>query len=87
MTMGSTGKNGVRMSDKQECQEILDTFFKYGSELDTARIYGEGTTEQVCNGISVLLAPFDFGNSSCQSSISGMLPSILSTVSTHKIPP
>jgi aflatoxin B1 aldehyde reductase len=44
MTMGYTGKNGVRTSDKQECQDILDTFFKYGSELDTARVYGEGTT-------------------------------------------
>ena len=50
MTMGYTGKNGVRTSDKQECQDILDSFFKYGSELDTARAYGEGTTEQVRNG-------------------------------------
>jgi len=49
MTMGYTGKNGVRTSDKQECQDILDTFFKYGNEIDTARVYGEGTTEQVRN--------------------------------------
>ena len=47
MTMGYAGKNGVRTSDKQECQDILNTFFKYGNEIDTARTYGEGTTEQV----------------------------------------
>jgi aryl-alcohol dehydrogenase-like predicted oxidoreductase len=47
--MGYAGKNGVRTSDKQECQEILDIFFKYGNEVDTARMYGEGTTEQVSN--------------------------------------
>jgi len=46
MNMGYAGKSGVRMSDRHECQEILDTFFKYGNELDTARAYGDGTTEQ-----------------------------------------
>ena len=45
--MGAMGKNGVRTSDRQECQQILDTFFKFGSEVDTARQYGEGTTEEV----------------------------------------
>jgi aflatoxin B1 aldehyde reductase len=53
MNMGYAGKSGVRMSDRHECQEILDTFFKYGNELDTARAYGDGTTEQVRN-ISVM---------------------------------
>lgn len=47
MTMGHAGFNGVRTSDKQECQEILNTYFKYGNELDTARLYGDGTTEEV----------------------------------------
>lgn len=48
MTLGFEGKNGVRTSSLTECQEILDTFFEHGhSELDTARIYAEGTTEQV----------------------------------------
>jgi aflatoxin B1 aldehyde reductase len=48
MTMGSPGKNGVRNSDLAECQEILDVFFSHGhSELDTARMYAEGTTEEV----------------------------------------
>ncbi|EPQ58165.1 Aldo/keto reductase [Gloeophyllum trabeum ATCC 11539] len=48
MTMGAPGKNGVRTADLGECQAILDTYFKYGHrELDTARMYAEGTTEQV----------------------------------------
>jgi len=48
MTFGEPGKNGVRTSDPKECQEILDVFFDNGhKELDTARVYAEGTTEQV----------------------------------------
>ena len=48
MTMGEQGKNGVRTSDLAECQEIVDVFFRHGHrELDTARIYAEGTTEPV----------------------------------------
>ncbi len=49
MTMGEAGKNGVRTADPKECQEILDTFFSHGhKEIDTARMYAEGTTEPVC---------------------------------------
>lgn len=47
MTFGESGKNGVRISDKKDCQEMIDTFLKYGKEIDTARMYGEGTTEPV----------------------------------------
>lgn len=48
MTMGESGKNGVRTSDPSECQEIVDVFFRHGHrELDTARMYAEGTTEPV----------------------------------------
>jgi len=48
MTIGFEGKNGVRTSSEKDCQEILDVFFNHGhTELDTARIYAEGTTEQV----------------------------------------
>lgn len=47
MTMGEAGKSGVRNADLKECQEILDVYFGRGyRELDTARMYGEGTTEQ-----------------------------------------
>ncbi|EPT06011.1 hypothetical protein FOMPIDRAFT_1044483 [Fomitopsis schrenkii] len=46
MTLGESGKNGVRTSDIGECQEIVDVFFRHGHrELDTARMYAEGTTE------------------------------------------
>ncbi|CCO33300.1 hypothetical protein BN14_07374 [Rhizoctonia solani AG-1 IB] len=46
MIMGEAGKNGVRNSDLNECQTILDTFFSHGhTEIDTARMYAEGTTE------------------------------------------
>jgi aflatoxin B1 aldehyde reductase len=38
MIMGEAGKNGVRNSDLNECQTILDTFFSHGhTEIDTAR--------------------------------------------------
>ncbi|KDQ60873.1 hypothetical protein JAAARDRAFT_31870 [Jaapia argillacea MUCL 33604] len=47
MTMGAPGKNGVRNDDLKECQGIIDTFFKFGHrEIDTARMYAEGTTEE-----------------------------------------
>ncbi|CAE6517674.1 unnamed protein product [Rhizoctonia solani] len=46
MTIGEPGKNGVRNSELNECQSILDTFFSHGyTEIDTARMYAEGTTE------------------------------------------
>ncbi|KAH7340945.1 Aldo/keto reductase [Rhizoctonia solani] len=46
MTIGEAGKNGVRNSALDECQGILDTFFSHGhTEIDTARMYAEGTTE------------------------------------------
>jgi len=57
--MGHSGKNGVRISDKQQCQEILDIFFKYGKEIDTARIYGEGTTEQLLSELDLKDATVD----------------------------
>jgi aflatoxin B1 aldehyde reductase len=48
MTIGEKGKNGVRNHDPKECQEIIDTFVRYRhTELDTARMYAEGTTEPV----------------------------------------
>jgi aryl-alcohol dehydrogenase-like predicted oxidoreductase len=48
MTIGFEGMNGVRTSGEKDSQEILDAFFSYGhTEVDTARIYAEGTTEQV----------------------------------------
>lgn len=38
MTFGETGKDGVRIDKLEDCQRILDVFFKHeGKELDTAR--------------------------------------------------
>lgn len=48
MTVGEPGKNGIRNQNLQEAQEIIDAFLDAGhTALDTARIYGEGTTEKV----------------------------------------
>lgn len=60
MTFGFQGKNGVRTSSLTECQEILDVFFRHGhSELDTARMYAEGTTEQVLPRLNLGSATID----------------------------
>ncbi|KAH0832879.1 Aldo keto reductase [Lanmaoa asiatica] len=60
MTIGFEGKNGVRTSSLTECQEILDVFFEHGhSELDTARMYAEGTTEQVLSHLNLGGATID----------------------------
>jgi len=46
MTIGEQGKNGVRTYIQEQNQQILDVFFSHGhTELDTARMYAEGTTE------------------------------------------
>jgi aryl-alcohol dehydrogenase-like predicted oxidoreductase len=48
MTIGEPGKNGIRNQDIEEAQGVIDTFLDAGyTALDTARIYGEGTTERV----------------------------------------
>ncbi|KIJ69419.1 hypothetical protein HYDPIDRAFT_106025 [Hydnomerulius pinastri MD-312] len=60
MTMGSPGKNGVRTTDQKACQEIIDIFLQHGhTELDTARGYGEGTTEQMLATLDLRNATID----------------------------
>ncbi|KAJ8594686.1 Aldo/keto reductase [Rhizopogon salebrosus TDB-379] len=60
MTIGSEGTNGARTSAEKDAQEVLDTFFSHGhTELDTARIYAEGTTEQVLAKLDVKDATID----------------------------
>jgi aflatoxin B1 aldehyde reductase len=54
MVMGGQGKNGVRISEPRAVQQVLDVFFSYGhKELDTARVYAEGTTEPVSQPFSL----------------------------------
>jgi aflatoxin B1 aldehyde reductase len=48
MTMGSPGTNGVRTDKLEEAQKLIDIFFQHGhTEVDTARVYADGTTEEV----------------------------------------
>lgn len=48
MTIGAPGKNGTRNDTLEEAQTIIDTFLDANyREIDTARMYAEGTTEDV----------------------------------------
>lgn len=48
MTFGKAGIEGVRVSETKDAEAILDVFQAHGhKEVDTARIYGAGTTEPV----------------------------------------
>ncbi|KAI0790223.1 Aldo/keto reductase [Irpex lacteus] len=52
MTFGAPGQDGVRVSDPKEIEKILDIFQSHGhTELDTARFYGNGTSEEVLGEI------------------------------------
>ncbi|KAI0092389.1 Aldo/keto reductase [Irpex rosettiformis] len=52
MTFGAPGHEGVRVTDLKEIENILYIFQSHGhSELDTARVYGDGTAEEVLGEI------------------------------------
>ncbi|KAJ7200023.1 Aldo/keto reductase [Mycena pura] len=52
MTFGEPGKDGVRVDDLASIEAILDVFLKHGHrEVDTARNYGAGTSEQALGKI------------------------------------
>ncbi|KAF8921351.1 NADP-dependent oxidoreductase domain-containing protein [Mucidula mucida] len=60
MTMGFPGVDYARNTDPKECQEILDIFFSHGhTELDTARVYASGTTEQLLSQLDLKNATID----------------------------
>ncbi|KAF8573618.1 Aldo/keto reductase [Ramaria rubella] len=47
MTFGAQGKHQARISDLEDASIILDIFQRHGHyEVDTARIYAEGTSEE-----------------------------------------
>ncbi|EJD00801.1 Aldo/keto reductase [Fomitiporia mediterranea MF3/22] len=47
MTFGESGKDGTRINDLKDVEAILDVFQKHGHyEVDTARMYGSGTSEE-----------------------------------------
>lgn len=53
MTIGNEGVPGVRTGSPTEAQNVIDTFANYGKELDTARVYGGGSTEQVLSQLDL----------------------------------
>ncbi|KAJ7109329.1 Aldo/keto reductase [Mycena epipterygia] len=54
MTIGEKGAGGaVRNSDIAECDEILAVFASHGHEIDTARMYGGGTTEKLLSQLNL----------------------------------
>jgi len=60
MTFGEEGKVSVRTSALPECQKILDVYFKHGGkELDAARNYAGGTTEEYLSKLDLHGATVD----------------------------
>ncbi|KAF8507235.1 Aldo/keto reductase [Gautieria morchelliformis] len=59
MTMGAEHKNGVRTADLAECQKILDIYLSEHKEIDTARMYAEGTTEEYLSQLDIKGATVD----------------------------
>jgi len=54
MTFGDEGKGQVRVSKLEDIQAILDVFKKHGhKEIDTARVYGGGSSEEVLGKLQV----------------------------------
>ncbi|KAH9821209.1 NADP-dependent oxidoreductase domain-containing protein [Melampsora americana] len=59
MTIANEGAFGSRIHDLSTAQKVIDVFRSHGhTELDTARLYGDGTTEEMlakldCSGLSI----------------------------------
>lgn len=54
MTIGASGQEQSRVHDLKNCQQILTIFHQHGhDELDTARMYGSGTSEEYLNKLEV----------------------------------
>eukprot|EP01117_Protostelium_nocturnum_P012095 TRINITY_DN4430_c0_g1_i1.p1 TRINITY_DN4430_c0_g1~~TRINITY_DN4430_c0_g1_i1.p1 ORF type:complete len:339 (+),score=77.61 TRINITY_DN4430_c0_g1_i1:469-1485(+) len=52
MTIGKPDKEGTRTTTLEDTKEILDVFQKHGhSEVDTARVYGGGSSEEYLGDI------------------------------------
>lgn len=53
MTFGKPNTLGARVHEKEDAAVILDTFQKHGyNEIDTARIYGNGSSEEILASLS-----------------------------------
>ncbi|PPQ63338.1 hypothetical protein CVT24_006711 [Panaeolus cyanescens] len=54
MTFGAPGKEGARVHDIKDVEEILDAFRAHGhTEIDTARVYASGTSEEYLGQIDL----------------------------------
>ncbi|KAF9036759.1 Aldo/keto reductase [Panaeolus papilionaceus] len=54
MTFGAPGKEGARVHDIKDVEEILDAFRSHGhTEIDTARVYAGGTSEEYLGKINL----------------------------------
>ncbi|KAJ3810062.1 Aldo/keto reductase [Lentinula aff. lateritia] len=52
MTFGKEGTNGARVHNVKDVEAILDEFLKHGhTEIDTARVYCAGTSEEILGQI------------------------------------
>ncbi|KAJ7499457.1 Aldo/keto reductase [Mycena latifolia] len=53
MTFGASGKEGARVTELKDVEAILDVFLKHGHrEIDTARVYCGGTSEEYLGKIN-----------------------------------
>ncbi|KAI9357303.1 Aldo/keto reductase [Zopfochytrium polystomum] len=58
MTFGTGCKNGGRISDNETIREVVDTFKSFGHfELDTARMYCDGNTEEKLGELGYSVSP------------------------------
>lgn len=54
MTFGQRGKEQARVHDYETVHEIIDVFGQHGHrEIDTARMYGGGTSEEYLGHLQV----------------------------------
>ncbi|KAF9451204.1 Aldo/keto reductase [Macrolepiota fuliginosa MF-IS2] len=54
MTFGESGKDGARVHNIKDVEAILDVFRSHGhTEIDTARVYASGTSEQFLGQIDL----------------------------------
>ncbi|KAF9476586.1 Aldo/keto reductase [Pholiota conissans] len=59
MTFGASGKGGARVHDIKDVEAILDAFRAHGhTEIDTARTYAGGTSEEYLGQIDLLAKGF-----------------------------
>jgi len=91
-TFGEVGKFATRIHDLSECQKALDIFaYEHGyNEIDVARVYGNGTSEEYLSRLRVhgaridtKCAPYNEGHRAAK--LRSSLETSISTLGEHKI--